>query len=129
MLDLYTNIKNRRIELGMSQDTLAKKVGYTSRSTIARIEKGEIDISRTKILAFAEALNTTPAELLGWIDDTDEYSMSFMTYTSFEDLSHTEQEIMEKIQFLSTGNQIAVLGVIESLIQAQNDKGNRQEQI
>lgn len=70
MLDLYVNIRNRRKELGMSQDELAKKVGYTSRSTIARIEKGEIDISRSKILSFAKALKTTPAELMG-LDDAE----------------------------------------------------------
>lgn len=69
MLELYQNIRNRRKELGMSQDELAKKVGYTSRSTIARIENGEIDISRSKIIAFAEALKTTPMDLLGWSDD------------------------------------------------------------
>lgn len=65
MLELYKNIKRKRLELGMSQDELAKRVGYTSRSTIARIENGEIDISRNKIFAFAEALNTTPGELMG----------------------------------------------------------------
>ena len=71
MLELYQNIRNRRKELGMSQDELAKKVGYTSRSTIARVENGEIDISRSKIIAFAEALKTTPMDLLGWSDDGD----------------------------------------------------------
>lgn len=30
MDDLYENIKKRREELGMSQDELARKVGYTS---------------------------------------------------------------------------------------------------
>lgn len=69
MLDLYKNIRERRKELKMSQDELARKVGYTSRSTIARIENGEIDISRTKILAFAKALRTTPADLMGWSED------------------------------------------------------------
>lgn len=69
MLDLYKNIRERRKELNMSQDELARKVGYTSRSTIARIENGEIDISRSKILAFADALRTTPAELMGWSDE------------------------------------------------------------
>ena len=69
MLDLYVNIRKRRKELGMSQEELAKKVGYTSRSTIARIENGEIDLSRSKILAFADALKTTPSELMGWSDD------------------------------------------------------------
>lgn len=71
MLDLYVNIRKRRKELGMSQEELAKKVGYTSRSTIARIENGEIDLSRNKILSFADALKTTPSELMGWSDDYD----------------------------------------------------------
>ena len=71
MLDLYVNIRKRRKELGMSQEELAKKVGYTSRSTIARIENGEIDLSRSKILAFADALKTTPSELMGWSDDIE----------------------------------------------------------
>lgn len=66
MLELYANIRNRRKELGMSQDELAKKVGYTSRSTIARIENGEIDLPQSKIKAFADALKTTPGELMGW---------------------------------------------------------------
>ena len=65
MLELYSNIKQRRLELDMSQEELARKVGYTSRSTITRIEKGEIDISRDKIFAFAKALKTTPSELMG----------------------------------------------------------------
>lgn len=77
MLDLYVNIRKRRKELGMSQDELAKKVGYTSRSTVARVENGEIDLPRSKIFAFAEALKTTPGELMGldgtmeaeWIED------------------------------------------------------------
>lgn len=65
MLDLYINIRNRRKELGMSQEELARKTGYTSRSTIARIENGEIDIPQSKIKAFAEALKTTPSDLMG----------------------------------------------------------------
>lgn len=72
MLELYQNIRSRRKELGMSQDELAKKVGYTSRSTIARIENGEIDISRSKIIAIAKALKTTPSDLMGWSDELDD---------------------------------------------------------
>ena len=72
MLELYQNIRNRRKELGMSQEELAKKVGYTSRSTIARIEKGEIDLSRSKIIAIAKALKTTPSDLMGWSEEIDD---------------------------------------------------------
>ena len=59
-----SKIKQRRIELGLSQDELAKKLGYNSRSTINKIEKGINDISQTKLIAFANALNTTPNDLL-----------------------------------------------------------------
>lgn len=70
MLQLYKNIKERRLELGLSQDELAKRTGYTSRSSIAKIEKGAVDLSQTKIKLFADALQTTQAELMGWDENT-----------------------------------------------------------
>lgn len=73
MLDIYVNIKNRRQELGMSQETLARKVGYTNRSTITRIEKGEIDLPIGKVIDFARALHTTPGELMGWTEDDEQH--------------------------------------------------------
>ena len=71
MIDLYRNIRKFRIEHKMSQDTLAKLTGYTSRSSIAKIEKGEVDLPLSKIEAFADALNVEPSELMGdtWDDD------------------------------------------------------------
>ena len=71
MQKLYYNIKYFREAQGLSQDELAKKTGYTSRSSIARIEAGEIDIPQSKISAFASALGTTPAVLMGWDDNSD----------------------------------------------------------
>lgn len=60
-----TRIKQRREELNLSQDELATKLGYKSRSTIAKIEKGNDDLSQSKIEKFATALDTTPGWLLG----------------------------------------------------------------
>ena len=65
MLELHENIRARRIALNMTQQELAKKLGYKSTSTIAKIESGENDIPQAKIAAFAAALDTTPAELMG----------------------------------------------------------------
>lgn len=65
-MDIYQRIRNRREELGMSQDDLAQKMGYKSRSSINKIEMGLNDISQSKVVAFAEALDTTPAYLMGW---------------------------------------------------------------
>lgn len=72
MLALYKNIKARRLELKMSQDRLAELTGYKDRSSIAKIEKGEVDLAESKIREFAKALKITPQELMGWDDpDTD----------------------------------------------------------
>lgn len=66
MLELYRNIKKRRIELKMSQDFLAHKTGYTDRSSIAKIENGSVDLSYDKILLFAQALDINPGDLMGY---------------------------------------------------------------
>lgn len=69
MLDVYIKIRRCRELLDMSQDELARRAGYTSRSTIARIEKGEIDLPLSKIQAIAKALKVDPAYLMGWKDE------------------------------------------------------------
>ena len=67
-MNLYARIRARREELGITQDELAKRLGYKSRSTIAKIESGENDIPQSKIEAFADALSVTTAYLMGWDD-------------------------------------------------------------
>ena len=59
-------IRDRRIELGMTQDELAKKLGYKSRASINKIELGQTDITQSRIVEFARALDTTPGWLMGW---------------------------------------------------------------
>lgn len=53
------NIKRRRTELRISQQELADMLGYKTRSTIAKIESGENDVTQKKLKRFAEALSTT----------------------------------------------------------------------
>lgn len=60
------NIQAIRTQLGLTQEELAKKMGYKSKSTINKIELGINDIPQSKIAMFAEVLNTTPAYLMGW---------------------------------------------------------------
>lgn len=61
-------IKQRREELHMSQEDLARMVGYKSRSSINKIEMAR-DLPSRKIKIMAMALSTTPDSLLGWDDD------------------------------------------------------------
>ena len=58
-------IKARRIELGLSQEELAEKIGYASKSTISKIEQGLRDISQSKLLLYAEILHMDPLDILG----------------------------------------------------------------
>ena len=58
-MTMYDRIRKLRTDQKMSQEDLAHKVGYKGRSMIARIESGQVDISQSKIKAFANALNTT----------------------------------------------------------------------
>lgn len=64
MYILYQNIKQRRIQLGMSQSELARRVGYSDKGMISKIESGRIDLPYSKIIDFARVLGTTPVELI-----------------------------------------------------------------
>jgi len=68
MLKLYENIKNQRIKNGMTQAELAQRMGYADKSMIAKIEKGLIDITRSKIEAFAKVFHITPGQLMGDVE-------------------------------------------------------------
>ncbi len=65
MLELYENIKKFRKKSEMTQDELAKLTGYTDRSSIAKIEKGEVDLPQSKIILFANALGVSAGTLMG----------------------------------------------------------------
>lgn len=66
MKTIGERIKERREQLGMTQDDLAQILNYKSRSSINKIELGKHDLPQTKIKAFADALRTTPSALMGW---------------------------------------------------------------
>ena len=66
--DLSSRIRQRREQLGLSQEELAARMGYRSKSSIAKLEKGINDLPRAKLEELAAALDTTPAWLMGLVD-------------------------------------------------------------
>lgn len=58
----------RRRQLGLTQEELAKKLGYKSKSTINKVELGINDLSQSKVKLYADALDVSPAYLMGWED-------------------------------------------------------------
>lgn len=108
-MDIGERIKRRREELDMSQAELARKVGYSTRSTITRIERDGNGISQDKIVAIAKALKVTPSYLMGWEDE------EVATLTAFQ------EEAMQKFLLLSYEHQIVVSNIIDTL--TEQEKG------
>lgn len=96
-MSIGEKIKTRREELGWSQQLLADKMGYTSKSTITRIEKGYNDVGQKNISRFADVLGVTIAYLMGW-EKTDivkypEVAKNFAT--ALEDNNMTQQQLAD----------------------------------
>lgn len=85
-------IKQLRTDLGMTQAELAKSVGYSSRSTINKIEAGDRKINQDTILLFAKALKTTPGFLMGWEDNPIE--------PSIDQTKNPSSELTEREKFI-----------------------------
>lgn len=65
-------VKHRREMLDdFSQEKLAKLVGYGGRAAINKVEKGIIKVPQDKVELYAKALQTSPAYLMGWVDDPE----------------------------------------------------------
>lgn len=83
-------IKDLRLKNNMTQQDLADKLHYKSRSTINKIELGINEIHPSKLRGFAFALNTNIEYILGWKKDPKVYANkieitlednSLLTYT------------------------------------------------
>ena len=97
MLQLYKNIKSFRKQNNWSQDELAKKMGYTDRSTISRIESGEVDLPQSKIMEFARIFDVAPGDLMGWDEpeyDSREVEKAIDLYRRFTNLPPEKQEAL-----------------------------------
>ncbi len=79
-------IKNRRLELNMSVDELAKRLNK-NRTTIYRYEKGDIENLPLDILEpLAEALDITPGYLMGWHDESKDNGPSTIEEVTMGDV-------------------------------------------
>lgn len=73
----FQRIRYAREQRNLTQDELARKLGYKDRSTIAKIETGKADLPQKQIYKFAEALDVPVEYLYGfeerpWEDDIAE---------------------------------------------------------
>ncbi|MEO1772948.1 helix-turn-helix domain-containing protein [Candidatus Enterococcus ferrettii] len=93
-MNVGERIKQRRKELNISADDIAKKLGI-SRSTVFRYEKGDIEKVPLDIIEkISIPLRTTPSYLMGWSDapDSNTGSLAKDMSTIFGMLNHQNQQ-------------------------------------
>lgn len=86
-MEINKKLKNKRKELGLTMLEVANKVGV-SEATVSRWESGDIaNMRRDKIVLLANALNVTPAYIMGYeeMDTNNKYPSPEITedYVTF----------------------------------------------
>lgn len=69
-MNIGQKIKERREFLGLTQEELAKKLGYAGRSSVNKVENSR-EVSMKKIKEYADALETTVPYLMGWEEEIE----------------------------------------------------------
>ena len=99
MATIGKNIMEARKRLGLTQEELAARVGYKTKSAINKIEMGIRDLPQRKIVQFAEALETTPAALMGWVKE--ETSKKNDKLVKLVALMRRDEELLDMVDTLT----------------------------
>lgn len=113
-MNIYDRIRMLRIAHGMSQDELAKKVGYVGRSAISKVENGDRDISQSMISKYANALGVSPAFLLYGDEDS-----------SGDTGNKRTEELLELFRQLTEDQQIMIIASIKGILSNSRQDGER----
>ena len=109
--NIGSRIKARRVELGYTQEELATKMGYKSKTAINKIELGINDVSQSKVIRFADALHTTPAYLMGWEKEPEDLADLAATILQDKDLL----AMIEKYLAMGAADQRAMQAMADAL--------------
>lgn len=94
-------VKARREQLGLTQEELAKKLGYKSKSTINKIELDINDVSQSKLLKLADALEVEPTYFIDIDTPSDNIDRLLAYADAFKKLSSEGQiQVLKYIEFL-----------------------------
>lgn len=83
-------IRDRRIELNMSQDDLADALGFKNRSSVARIENGETDLTQTKAKKVANILKLDVNYIIFGVGEEDRNNI-----IRLDELNDLDREIIK----------------------------------
>lgn len=92
---LGLKIKNRRIELEISQEELASRMGLKSKSTICKIERGEDNLTADSVKKYAQALGVSPDYLIGYEDKDGKKTVKKLLFEAQEEENAKAKELYE----------------------------------
>jgi len=128
MTTIGQRIKKRRLELGLSQEELAKRMGNKSRASVCTVEKDKEDLTTDRIRKYAEALETTPTYLMGWEDENGELTLLGRVGTSYikgdflSTVTENEIEILTRLRSIPEKDKARVLDLLDSYYQEYKDE-------
>ena len=107
-MTLGEKVKLKREELNLSQEELAEKMNYKSKTSIHKIEVGITDLPLSKVKELAAVLKTTSAYLMGWEDKKEEKENNIFSQLTDEELAKLEKfKNMSTVMFMNEGNDIS----------------------
>ncbi len=111
-MNIGERIRQKREQLGYTQEELAIKLGYAGRSSVNKVENSK-EVSMKKIKMYADALNTTVAYLMGW---EDEFSIeSAQTDVALTNMEKRVKTYALKLAALPKEKQEQIMNLIDML--------------
>lgn len=109
-MDLGTRVRQRREELGLSQEDLALRMGYSSRTSINKIENGR-PCSQKIISRLSEALGVGIPYLMGWDEEIKKEQP-----TEFDGLSEKRKALMQFAMSVPEDKAEMILQVMKTIL-------------
>lgn len=106
-MDLGEKVKQRREELGMTQEELSLKMGYKSRASINKIENGR-PVSQKIIVRLATELKVSVAYLMGYQEEKP---------TDRSGLSEKKQELINFLETVPDDKVDYVIRIMQTILQ------------
>lgn len=110
-MTLGEKVKRKREELKLSQEELAEKMGYKSKTSIHKIEQGITDLPLSKVEELAKVLDLKVAYLMGWTEEKPQPQSNLdkiISQLTPEELVQLEKfNNMSTVMFMNEGNNIS----------------------
>lgn len=125
-MNIGQKIRLLREERQWSQEQLAMKMGYKSRSSINKIEMGINELPQSKIYAFAKIFGVNPSELLDGepLDQGTSFTAPDLIIQIQRMFGNNARDMMNLIQTMNDDGQREVLNLIEQLVEVPRFQRN-----